>query len=336
MANALFDPAVLDALNAMERQRRERDATDALARRYMGTIGPIERRGLLAKGLGAYGDVLDSTAGKVSALASWFGSVPLPKNALYAQALQSIATGLKESGGAFRGWSNGFSPFRGDPRNPVVDRNQLVGILGGLPPVAQVARGVPGAVKHAARDFAEATVSGLPHMAARKPVPLYHGSNADFTEFDFNSPSEYVPQSQKGVLWFTTSPEVGRSYGKNLYTAPINLKNPLVVKVKATVRSSGQGKYAIHVDYGDEIGGKWLDSVDYPSKQEAIDALSRAKAEGRLNPTSGLMALAIKKAKEAGRDGVIFKNVDDAYFHDAPPSDVYAVFGSGKMKAERL
>lgn len=160
----------------------------AKALRNRETIGPIEREGLFQRGLGAYADLLDTVTQKAGGVADWLKGSSSPNARLLGMALRSNSDPLNEGAHALQDWSVGFAPVRPTPEGgytyPRVDRKQLVDSVTGLMPLYQVAKAVPGAVKHAARDFGMATAEGLPRMAGKS---LYKG--ADAGEYVFRDPA---------------------------------------------------------------------------------------------------------------------------------------------------
>jgi hypothetical protein len=215
---------------------------------------PIERRTIIDKILGKYGDALTWAGKGASRLAKLGGQTPLGE--LYANALRSTGEGLEESGHAFHDWSAGFSPIHstGNVTQPAVDREQLAAILGGLPPVAEVAGAVPGAVRHAARDFVEGQVRGLPRITA------YHGSPHAFETFDTSKIGTGQGHHSYGHgLYFAENPEVAAAYKK---TGPAGKESP---------------GHVYTVDIPDEHVGKMLD-WDKPLSEQSTEVKKALEA----------------------------------------------------------
>jgi len=162
------------------------------------------------------------------------------------------------------------------------------------------------------------------------PLIVYHGTSEDFDGFDLQKPTGYVMQSMKGVMWFTSSSQVASSYGPKRKDVYLQIRNPLVVDFKVEVMKSGTNSWSIHKDYG-EAGGEWFGG-DYETRGEAEIALKRAREQGTANISQGAMYRLTMRAKEQGRDGVIFRNIDDAYHDEAGLSDVYAVFSADQIR----
>ncbi len=171
----------------------------------MGDVRPIPRN-LLQRLMGGYGNALRTTG---NALKGVNASNALKYGPALDYAADFVGEGLVDSGQSVEDWSYGFSPIHGTGNltQPVVNAEQLAGVLGAVPPVGQVARAVPGAVKHAARDFAEAAVAGNPRMTA------YHGTPHDFDEFDLTKiGTGEGAQAYGHGLYFAENPKVAQQY----------------------------------------------------------------------------------------------------------------------------
>lgn len=171
-------------------------------------LRPIERESILQKILGGYGDALSWSGNKAGKIAKAIRPVTGP-TMLMRDALNHTGRSLADSGEAFRDWSAGFSPvdMSESVTQPAVNRQQLADVIGGLPPLAEVSRAAPGAVRSAARDFVRAQIEGVPRITA------YHGTPHEFENFDLSKVgSGEGAQAFGHGLYFAESPGVAGTY----------------------------------------------------------------------------------------------------------------------------
>jgi len=182
-----------------------------------GTIGPIEPEGGWNKFLYWYGNLLNSAGGGVNELAS------LARRGGHAAAVPNLinmmGAGLQDSGNALRDWGLGFAPIRSTPEGgytyPRVDRQQLVDSVNGLIPLYQVAKAMPGAVKHAAIDFANASVKGAAYMTPPSKLRLYRAADDDLV-----TDTASFSASRDAAREYLDNPGFG---GRNLYKTDVEI-----------------------------------------------------------------------------------------------------------------
>lgn len=130
-------------------------------------------------------------------------------------------------------------------------------------------------------------------------TPVYHGTNADFSEFG---------KTSAGMNFFTSSKGVAADYGKNIKETFLDIKNPKIV---------------------DMSGYNWFG-------QRVVDrgmGLPESINKGRKTNYVYLESL---NAKRAGYDGVIFKNVADSNTITGGKAigDTYVVFDPKNIKTK--
>lgn len=150
-----------------------------------GTVGPIPLdfwHWLLAQG----GGLFSSAGNAASKVGQGLMSDPTPPNPEYGNPGQVVGPAfnflvsqpLQAAGQGLTDWSQGFAPIQstGNPTQPLVNRQQLMDIGGGLAMAAPFARAVPGAIADAGRDFAAASGMGMGVMPLKRP-PLFQASS---------------------------------------------------------------------------------------------------------------------------------------------------------------
>lgn len=110
--------------------------------------------------------------------------------------------------------------------------------------------------------------------------PLYHGTNANFTEFDVNVKSSGMARGTKGEpkgIWFTNDKSEASSWGKNTKSVYADIRNPRVVKNPDLFNSEGGRASEMQEALGSGndaliiTDGKGNDWVWIPDKSKIID-----------------------------------------------------------------
>ncbi len=112
-----------------------------------------------------------------------------------------------------------------------------------------------------------------------EPLVMYHGTNADFTEFDTSGVGAF----------FISSRDVALEYGNNAVAAFLSLQNPLQV---------------------DAEGNTW-DSIPYSENLRAVALTASFPFEGYEDGTIDTDTLSLL-ARKAGFDGLLVARLDDA------------------------
>lgn len=166
--------------------------------------------------------------------------------------------------------------------------------------------------------------------------PVHHGTNAEFDSFGLGGVNTTAYQAG-GVIWFSTSDEAAKTYGKNLKTAYLKLSNPFVYSKRVEAEKMGipdpHNKWDTRPQvYALALNGtphpEWYNGKKYTSLEDAES--DAAEANKNLRVTEGDMAEAVRFAKENGHDGIIFKNINDA-IGKVIKSDVYGVFDPSQI-----
>jgi hypothetical protein len=177
---------------------------------------------------------------------------------------------------------------------------------------------------------------------SNEPV-LYHGTSANFDAFDNSLKGSITgARSAKGAIWFTDKPEVARAYAT--YAAengPINqIQTEIDAAEKIAQKSGSQSDWSKY----DNLISKQEDLASYEKtfQRRSLANVKEARLRGDFytvdaqgktpqelsadgNIDSWLNSQ-LDKAKRMGKDGVIFKNLDDAVGLYNKPSDHYAIF----------
>lgn len=147
------------------------DAPDSRKAPAVGSVGPIVPQGYLNNLLGAYGNVLSAVGAKTQQFTD-----PLTKGAdavgpyMLGKGLDWLVGQPARAGGqAFTDWSQGYKPvdFSESLTNPSVNREQLLGVAQGIPPLAPFAKAVPGALKTGTEEF----LRGIPRSHIQDFMP---------------------------------------------------------------------------------------------------------------------------------------------------------------------
>lgn len=181
----------------------------------------------------------------------------------------------------------------------------------------------------------------------------YHGTNKDFSQFDLRfGGSNTGVQDAKGAIFFSEDPKIASGYAD--YAA----KNDVADKIDVT-RSDLLTEYRTKfLSLQDQWKAGEIPQADFDAK---ISELTKERDAKIAEIPSGTMQggnvlpvrlklsnpavidfrgepynapkfqLAIQQAKVAGRDGVIFKNVDDS-LKGTDPKTVYAVFKPDQIR----
>ena len=151
--------------------------------------------------------------------------------------------------------------------------------------------------------------------AGPPPVRVYHGTAADFDEYDADRAGEstHAVDAKSGVTFFTSDPEVAGGYARFAAYKPPATSAETEAKISAYQAQKVEGSEDIK--YGQNIRPVNL-SLKNPT---TVDWGGEMYSQTRF-------AKAIAEAKAAGHDGVIFKNVNDSVHGSEKLSDVYASF----------
>jgi len=183
-----------------------------------------------------------------------------------------------------------------------------------------------------------------------KPT-LYHGTSAKFDNFsDTMRGSVTGAKSAEGAIWFTDNPRVAKAY--STYAAESGKVNQLMLdaeKAETIAKKSGLTK---DWEKYDDIVKEYedLSSYDKTFERRKLANVKEATVEGDFykvdakgktpqelsseGDIDSWLNQQLEKAKSMGKDGVIFKNLDDAVGLYDVPSTHYAIFDSSKIKTK--
>jgi len=145
-----------------------------------------------------------------------------------------------------------------------------------------------------------------------EPLVVYHGTDKDISTFN--------TQGSLRPSFFSSSAELGQKYAQekskksglnqNNYPVYLHISNPMIV---------------------DANGSMW-DSISVRGIENNDNAIRDLGKKGVNEITTNIAA---KIAEKSGFDGVVIKNVFDAYGYnrDAPKSTIYAVFSPTQIKS---
>lgn len=209
----------------------------------MAEIGPIQPQSLIDRLLFQYGNLLARGGSGINQLAT--AANVGPRGPLYENALRLVGQDLTAGGNALRDWGMGFTPVRGSMTNPVVNRNQLIDAASGLFPVADVAGKIPGAVRHAAKDFAEAAVRGVSRIAPESKMPTISARMARAWELGQKHKEKMGELDRESFYERLPSDELR-------FIASIEDQDPLArAFYESALRGAAQPRYAKGWRYGD-------------------------------------------------------------------------------------
>ena len=192
-----------------------------------------------------------------------------------------------------------------------------------------------------------------------RPLVVYHGSNAHAYVGGAIDIFHTLPASGRGAAFFSSSKNLAGEYGEKLYSVYLRIENPLIV--------FGDGKNWAALDHTVKLGGRVTDALrtHHHKRAQQLDAIFRDLDGGGADdtPTPSRIPdhvgeldgyrldiipdmegnfietdIIVKQARRLGYDGVIFKAINDSPTHDRylyknTPTDVYAVFQPGQIKA---
>ena len=181
---------------------------------------------------------------------------------------------------------------------------------------------------------------------------LYHGTSAKFETFDETMKGSITgAKSAKGAIWFTDDPATAKAY--SVYAAEEGPVLKLQTQIDAAdkiARKSGLEsdwkKYDILVAKQEQVATydvSYQRRLTQANVKEAtikgdfytVDAKGKTpqelSADGDID---SWLNLQLDKAKKLGKDGVIFKNLDDAVGLTDVPSTHYAVFDPKNIKTK--
>ena len=203
-----------------------------------------------------------------------------------------------------------------------------------------------------ADDIAKAKASGqsFDDWVKGQGETVLHGTSEKFDVFsDTMKGSITGAESAKGAIWFTPDAPTAKAY--SVYAAESGPINKLLEQQKVLERiaqKSGKNSDWVRVDKLtqkiDDLGGydaTYQRRLDNANVKEAVvkgdfltvDAKGKSpqelSAEGDID---SWLNLQLEKARTQGKDGVVFKNLDDAVGLYNRPATHYAIFDSKNIK----
>jgi hypothetical protein len=154
-----------------------------------------------------------------------------------------------------------------------------------------------------------ANASKVTNPETGEPMVVYHGTNADFTEFSYSAEKNFPGErNTTGTFFFTTDSKLAANYadrqGGNLIPAFLNVVNPFVQKRT----------------------GEFLDDLDEPTRN-ALETMGRVPAQG----LSFLMNDVTSVPENT--DGLVVRISNEDPSFVLRPQDVVAVFNPAQIKS---
>lgn len=195
----------------------------------------------------------------------------------------------------------------------------------------------------AAEKASEETAAGFPDVvrgAEGQPLRLYHGTAASFDRFspEMKGVATGDVAGREGYF-FTDNPELASQYaGSYGDENPASPGGQLKARWEALAAKADRTGNAADLEEARKAEEKYLDlSAPMSEHLSTAGANVRPAYLQMANPLvadmrgqaaqPAEMAQIMREARQAGHDGVIFRNiVDSARRYDGAPSDVYAVF----------
>lgn len=201
-------------------------------------------------------------------------------------------------------------------------------------------------IQEAPRVINGKTYNNWEEFAKGQGETLYHGTSAKFDAFNDSLRGSITgAQSGKGAIWFTNDPAVAKAY--SIYASETGPLNKLMEQQKVLekiAQKSGKESDWVKVD---ELTTKIekLDTYDATSQRrldnanvkEAVvkgnfyEVDAKGKTPQELSSDGNIdswLNQQLDKARKLGKNGVKFKNLDDAVGLYDKPSTHYAIFDS--------
>lgn len=172
---------------------------------------------------------------------------------------------------------------------------------------------------------------------SNKPIVVYHGTASDFSEFSkgLQGMTTDSESARKG-FFFTSDREVARGYAEYAATyAPVKRLLDSVPKLEKAGKFDEADQAIIQAEQlekqlsNERLAGQNIMPVYLSIKNPFV---YDAKGAPYTDIEKGLTAI-IDKAKKAGHDGVIFKNLDDDPGRANMVADHYVVFEPTQIKS---
>lgn len=184
---------------------------------------------------------------------------------------------------------------------------------------------------------------------SKKEITAYHGSGTKFDEFDSNMRGSITgAKSAKGAIWFTDSQDVAKAY--SIYaaeTGPVKKLLDEADQVEKIAKKTGKNSdWDKHNDLLRQAED--LDSYESTFSRRKNANVKQVKLNGDFytidakgktpqelsdeGDIDSWLNQKLLEAKKMGKDGVIFKNLDDAVGLYNKPATHYAVFDSKNIK----
>ncbi|WP_052198397.1 LPD38 domain-containing protein [Pectobacterium fontis] len=163
-----------------------------------------------------------------------------------------------------------------------------------------------------------------------RPLVVYHGTGSDFEQF-MNTHRGAGGESAKRGFFFTASPEVASSYAEETPEFQRNRDYERAQRLMDSGKYEEAEALERSLEFDDYTGGMAPNVMPtYLSIQNpaVVDFGGRAYDSNRDNLSS-----IIDKARQEGRDGVIFRNIDDAPGVGIKYADHYVVFRPEQIKS---
>ena len=285
--------------------------TNILALRILSTLGRVGGVAAMEGAEERYQQIVQEMAVNPEAkISDFFTNNP---NLNEATAIGAIfGVGLGGAGSVYTAFTDrivkGFTPEMKVLFDSIVEDNKAEGLTSeeatkkALDEIASTPEGEK-EIKDSVGKFKEQAqnITGKADVITEKPitgetytVAAYHGTLEKFNEFDINKNEAKDNRLMPGVVWFTSHESGAKAFAGDVQTGiamkrNINFKNPLVVDAKEVVGRELRFKLS---------NGEYVYDIDY------------------------IKQYYIQKAKDSGRDGVIFLNARDANMSGT----IYAVF----------
>ena len=183
-------------------------------------------------------------------------------------------------------------------------------------------------------------------------TPVLHGTADKFDTFGNDMKGSITgAQSAKGAIWFTPDEPTAKAY--SIYASESGPINKLLEQQKVLekiAQKSGSNSDWAKVDKLtqeiDDLGGyeaTYQRRIDNANVKEAVvngdfmvvDAKGKTPQEmSKDGDIDSWLNTQLEKGKKMGKDGVLFKNLDDAVGLSNRPADHYAIFDSKNIKTK--
>lgn len=172
---------------------------------------------------------------------------------------------------------------------------------------------------------------------ARGRVLGFHGTDASFSEWDFDAPRRTGTLFGVGWAWFSDNEKTASSYGKNVLRRFLNLQDPHEAFYNRKIVEFGKTEFNVRIErsWGNVWATDGREVIDFTSRDEAQKWIDEDSKDSPW--TQHMLQNEANEAERKNSRSIIIKGIDDSLGSELlAPTDVYAVKDARQIESGEL